>query len=194
MTKIHSITVNESGEIVCSIKEMQDDIAVFLTHKENTYVTGAMAYSLFVSLYNTHCNPPTNARKTPTGKIGKWDKAISRRQFIKICNLLHPDRRAKQAKLFCDEPKDLITELSFYFEEERPREVTIGNFKSKQKTFPRVKRPPVWELEKCFIDGLRAIREARNAGADYNDETISQGVFNMVMFRAPNFLSGGKAA
>ena len=194
MKKIHSITVNESGEIVCSIKEMQDDIAVFLTHKENTYVTGDMAYSLFVSLYNTHCNPPTNVRKTPTGKIGKWDKAISRRQFIKICNLLRPDRRAKQAKVFCNEPKDLITELGFYFEEERPREVTIGNSQSKQRTLTRVKRPPVWELEKCFIDGLRFIREARKAGASYNDENISQGVFNSVMFRAPTFLKGGKAA
>jgi len=202
MNKYSSIVRNDAGEIVCSIKEMSADIAVFLTTISGTYkgqvVSPKRAYDRFKQVFLKNCNLPKNARKTPTGKVGKFDLRISRKQFIKVCNLLHPDFAKKGlTKIICEDPGSLITELAFWFDEERPREVIV-----KPGSHPKPTPPPAkpaaprefWELEKCFIDGLRSIRLAKKEGADLNDKIISQDVFNSVMFRAPDFLKGGKAA
>lgn len=199
MNKYHSIVRNDAGEIVCSIKEMSADIAVFLTTISGTYrgkvVSPKRAYDRFKQVFLNNCNLTTNARKTPTGRVGKFDLRISRRQFIKVCNLLHPDFAKKGVtKIICEDPGSLITELAFWFDEERPREVIVkGCTPSKPNLTPPARRE-FWELEKCFIDGLRSIRLAKKDGVDLNDKIISQEVFNSVMFRAPNFLKGGKAA
>lgn len=202
MNKYHSIVRNDAGEIVCSIKEMSADIAVFLTTISGTYrgkvVTPKRAYDRFKQVFLNNCNLTTNARKTPTGRVGKFDLRISRRQFIKVCNLLHPDFAKKGVtKIICEDPGSLITELAFWFDEERPREVIVkGCTPSKPTPTPPAKPTPrvYWELEKCFIDGLRSLRFAKQNGAGLNDKIISQEVFNSVMFRAPAFLKGGRAA